>query len=71
MPCFDQPDLKGRAAMSFLAPKDWQVISNTFEKSVIEADCFNQENILKEYLIENSDFIIENDNKETKFWQFN
>src|SRR5579864_4549497 len=28
-PCFDQPDLKGRFHLEFIAPENWTVISNT------------------------------------------
>lgn len=33
LPCFDQPDLKAKMNLTVEAPKDWQVITTTMEKS--------------------------------------
>ncbi len=33
LPCFDQPDLKGRFQLAVIAPEDWTVISNTESQS--------------------------------------
>jgi len=30
-PCFDQPDVRAKWALSTLAPKDWSIISNEYE----------------------------------------
>jgi aminopeptidase N len=30
-PCFDQPDVRAKWALSTLAPRDWSVISNEYE----------------------------------------
>ena len=37
-PCFDQPDLKATYELAVVAPRDWQVISNTREISVQRGD---------------------------------
>ncbi len=36
-PCFDQPDLKATYAIKARAPKDWTVVANARESSVVEA----------------------------------
>ena len=33
-PCFDQPDLKATFSLKVIAPKEWIVLSNSFEKEI-------------------------------------
>lgn len=39
-PCFDQPDIKANYNLRITAPKDWKVLTSTFEESAIEIDDF-------------------------------
>ena len=34
LPCFDQPDIKAVLKLKVLAPKEWRVLANAFEKSI-------------------------------------
>ena len=36
LPCFDQPDIKAILKLKVLAPKDWRVLANAYEKSISE-----------------------------------
>ena len=46
LPCFDQPDIKAVLKLKVLAPKEWRVLSNAYEKSINE---FNSNDALKEF----------------------
>ena len=37
-PCFDQPDLRAVLSLKTLAPKDWIVLSNGYEKDIVAND---------------------------------
>jgi aminopeptidase N len=41
-PCFDQPDIKAKYNLRITAPKEWKVLSASFEKSSIEIDGFTE-----------------------------
>jgi len=45
-PCFDQPDIKAILKLKVLSPKEWCILSNSYEKSVSE---FNSNEILSEF----------------------
>ena len=34
LPCFDQPDIKAILKLKILAPQEWRVLSNSYEKSI-------------------------------------
>ena len=34
LPCFDQPDIKAILKLKVLAPKEWRVLANAYEKSI-------------------------------------
>ena len=34
LPCFDQPDIKAVLKLKVLAPKEWRVLANAYEKSI-------------------------------------
>ena len=36
LPCFDQPDIKAILKLKVLAPKEWRVLANAYEKSISE-----------------------------------
>ena len=46
LPCFDQPDIKAVLKLKVLAPKEWRVLANAYEKSISE---FNSNDKLKEF----------------------
>ena len=41
-PCFDQPDLKATFSLKVIAPKEWIVLSNSFEKEIYD---FNKDKL--------------------------
>ena len=48
LPCFDQPDIKAVLKLKVLAPKEWKVLSNAYEKTIsefISNDNLNQFNL--------------------------
>jgi aminopeptidase N len=34
LPCFDQPDIKAILKLKVIAPKEWRVLANAYEKSI-------------------------------------
>lgn len=36
LPCFDQPDIKAVLKLKVLAPNDWRVLANAYEKSITD-----------------------------------
>ena len=36
LPCFDQPDIKAVLKLKVLAPKEWRVLANAYEKSITD-----------------------------------
>ena len=54
-PCFDQPDIKAKYNLKITAPKDWKVLSASFEKSSTEIAGFTEHtfatsNLMSTYL---------------------
>ena len=38
LPCFDQPDIKAVLKLKVIAPKEWRVLANAYEKSICDFD---------------------------------
>ena len=59
LPCFDQPDIKAVLKLKVLAPKEWRVLANAFEKSISdfksddELNNFNLDENTKKHLVIN------------------
>ena len=52
LPCFDQPDIKAILKLKVLAPKEWRVLANAYEKNISEFK--SNENLSQFNLDENS-----------------
>ena len=72
LPCFDQPDIKAILKLKILAPQEWRVLSNSYEKSISdfksneELTHFNLNEITINHLVNNHDI----KSKNYKLYQF-
>ena len=72
LPCFDQPDIKAILKLKVIAPKEWRVLANAYEKSISDfksKEVLNNFNLNEEsinHLVINHDII----SKEYKLYVF-
>jgi len=72
LPCFDQPDIKAILKLKVIAPKEWRVLANAYEKSISDfksKEILNNFNLNEEsinHLVINHDII----SKEYKLYVF-
>ena len=72
LPCFDQPDIKAILKLKVIAPKEWRVLANAYEKSISdfkskeELNNFNLNEESINHLVINHDII----SKEYKLYVF-
>ena len=51
LPCFDQPDIKAILKLKVLAPKEWRVLANAYEKSISD---FKSDEELKNFNLDDN-----------------